>query len=94
MSTVISEKFQRNLSFYIGFVGSAFLLLFGIKALIDDHPYLCLTLLGSMAIGVISLSLMVQRNQTYIGQNGVSFVVVFLFSYLSYTGGIEGTGIL
>jgi len=47
-----------------------------------------------MAIGVISLSLMVYRNQTYIGLNGVSFVVVFLFSYLSYTGGIEGTGIL
>lgn len=94
MGTVISKQFQRNLSFYIGVVGSAFLMAFGIHSLINHHLYLGLILLSSMAIGVISLILMDQRNQTYIGQNGVSFVVVFLFTYLSYTGGIEGTGIL
>jgi len=94
MNTDISEKFQRNLSFYIGFAGSVFLLSFGIKSLLGGHPYLGLILLSSTAVVAISLSLMAHLNQPHIAQNAISIVVVFLFSYLTYSGGIEGTGVL
>ena len=76
----------------IGLAGVAFLLFFGINAILQENYFLAAVLFGSSVFGLFSILLMRStRNYAY-GTYGISIPVVVIFAYLIASGGVENTG--
>ena len=86
------RKRSYRLNTLIGLIGSAFLVGFGVNALIDDEFVLAASLILAATLGLGSLWLMWRTGDLRYGTYGVSLAASYVFLYLIVSGGAGGTG--
>ncbi|MEW8321425.1 MAG: GGDEF domain-containing protein [Candidatus Thiodiazotropha taylori] len=88
--TVLRRDYQ--LSMLVGASGSAFLIVFGLIAVVNGRQILGLTLLAISLQVLVSMFLMRLTTNPSFGINGISIAVIIAYTYLISTGGIDNTG--
>jgi len=89
------SDFQKKFVLYSGIITLIFLLVFGTTALFKGAIFHGTILLIILVVVLISLSLMIIKDNISIGEITLSFIGILLMSYLTVTGGCcDGTGIL
>lgn len=81
-----------QLIYLVGGFGSAFLLAFGVNALVGGHVFRATILLATALITLLSMLEMRYSRKLSHGAHGISIAVVLVFVYLIVSGGEDGTG--
>lgn len=76
----------------IGLVGSAFLLIFGISAVLNENWLNAAVIYSTTAVTLMSLLIMRITHNPAHGANGISIAVILVFTFLIMLGGVNGTG--
>ncbi len=76
----------------VGFVGSLFLLFFGVSAILRADYLIAGVLFVCAVIGLLSVILTRRTGNCAYGSNGISVAVAITFTYLIASGGVENTG--
>lgn len=76
----------------IGLAGVAFLLFFGVNAILRENFLIAGVLFGSSVSGLFSILLMRYTQNYGYGSYGISITVAIIFAYLIASGGVENTG--
>lgn len=76
----------------IGVSGAAFLLFFGVNAVLKANYLLAGVLFVGTLLGMFSIILMRKTGNDAYGSNGISLTVGLIFIYLVASGGVENTG--
>lgn len=76
----------------VGLSGAAFLLVFGVNALVAEQYLLATVLIVNASIGVLSALWTWHTGNTLFGRHGISASVILVFIFLMATGGVADTG--
>ena len=90
----VRENRRKRLCQALTYIGSFFLLIFGVLCAIKQFYLLTVILLGSAIVGCINAYLLHRSNNIKTATNVLTLVLFVLIFSLIMTGGMEGTGML